>query len=37
MGHLVRKMAPFLLMEVAVLFLLLWFPQLSLVPLKWLM
>ena len=37
MGYLVRKMAPFLLMEVAVLFLLLWFPQLSLAPLKWLM
>ena len=37
MGHLVRKMAPFLLMEVAVLFLLLLFPKLSLVPLKWLM
>ncbi len=37
MGHLVRKMAPFLLMEVGVLFLLLFFPQLSLVPLKWLM
>ena len=37
MGHLVRKMAPFLLMEVAVLFLLLFFPKLSLVPLKWLM
>ena len=37
MGHLVRKMAPFLLMEVAVLFLLLFFPSLSLVPLKYLM
>jgi tripartite ATP-independent transporter DctM subunit len=37
MGHLVRKMAPFLLMEVGVLFLLLFFPKLSLVPLKWLM
>ena len=30
-------MAPFLLMEVGVLFLLLFFPKLSLVPLKWLM
>ncbi len=37
MGHLVRKMAPFLLMEIAVLFLLLFFPSLSLVPLKYLM
>ena len=37
MGYLVRKMAPFLIMEIAVLFLLLFFPQLSLVPLKWLM
>ena len=37
MGHLVRKMAPFLIMEIAVLFLLLLFPSLSLVPLKYLM
>ncbi|MFT3963269.1 TRAP transporter large permease [Propionivibrio sp.] len=37
MGYLVRKMMPFLLMECAVLFLLLFFPKLSLVPLKWLM
>ena len=37
MGHLVRKMAPFLIMEIGVLFLLLFFPQLSLTPLKWLM
>jgi len=37
MGQLVRKMAPFLIMEMAVLFLLLFFPKLSLVPLKWLM
>lgn len=37
MGHLVRKMMPFLLMEIAVLFLLLLFPSLSLVPLKYLM
>jgi len=37
MGHLVRKMAPFLIMEIAVLFLLLFFPSLSLVPLKYLM
>ncbi len=36
MGNLVRKMAPFLLMEVLVLFLLLFFPKLSLVPMKWL-
>ena len=37
LGYLVRKMAPFFLMEVAVLFLLLFFPTLSLTPLKWLM
>lgn len=37
MGNLVRKMAPFLLMEIGVLFLLLLFPKLSLIPLKWLM
>jgi tripartite ATP-independent transporter DctM subunit len=37
MGYLVRKMAPFLILEMCVLFLLLMFPQLSLVPLKWLM
>jgi TRAP-type C4-dicarboxylate transport system permease large subunit len=37
MSYLVRKMAPFLIMEIAVLFLLLFFPSLSLVPLKWLM
>ena len=37
MGYLVRKMMPFLLMECGVLFLLLFFPKLSLVPLKWLM
>lgn len=37
LGYLVRKMAPFFLMEVAVLFLLLFFPVLSLAPLKWLM
>lgn len=36
MGYLVRKMAPFLLMEAAVLFSLLLFPKLSLIPLKWL-
>ena len=36
MGNLVRKMAPFLLMEVLVLFILLFFPKLSLVPMKWL-
>ena len=37
MGHLVRKMAPFLILEICVLFLLLMFPQLSLIPLKYLM
>lgn len=37
LGYLMRKMAPFFLMEVAVLFLLLFFPALSLTPLKWLM
>jgi tripartite ATP-independent transporter DctM subunit len=37
LGYLVRKMAPFFLMEVAVLFVLLFFPVLSLKPLKWLM
>jgi tripartite ATP-independent transporter DctM subunit len=37
LGYLVRKMAPFFLMEVAVLFVLLFFPALSLKPLKWLM
>lgn len=37
LAYLVRKMAPFFLMEVAVLFLLLFFPALSLTPLKWLM
>lgn len=36
MGHLVRKMLPFLLLEMCVLFLLLFFPQLSIVPMKWL-
>jgi tripartite ATP-independent transporter DctM subunit len=36
MPHLVRKLAPFLLLEVAMLFLLLMFPQLSIVPMKWL-
>ena len=36
MGYLVRKMLPFLLMEIGVLFLLLFFPKLSLVPLKYL-
>lgn len=36
MGYLVRKMAPFLLMEAAVLLSLLLFPKLSLIPLKWL-
>ena len=36
MSSLVRKMAPFLLMEILVLFLLLFFPKLSLIPMKWL-
>ena len=36
MGYLVHKMAPFLLMEAAVLLTLLLFPKLSLIPLKWL-
>jgi TRAP-type C4-dicarboxylate transport system permease large subunit len=36
LNNLVRKMAPFLLMEVLVLFLLLFFPSLSVVPMKWL-
>ena len=36
MGYLVRKMAPFLLMEAAVLLTLLLFPKISLIPLKWL-
>jgi tripartite ATP-independent transporter DctM subunit len=37
LGYLVRKMAPMLIMEIFVLFLLLLIPELSLVPLKWLM
>ncbi|GHU19434.1 dehydroascorbate transporter [Betaproteobacteria bacterium] len=36
MGQLVRKMLPFLLLEVCMLLLLLFFPQLSIVPMKWL-
>ena len=36
-SNLVVQMLPFLLVEVAMLFLLLFFPSLSLVPLKWLM
>jgi TRAP-type C4-dicarboxylate transport system permease large subunit len=36
LGPLVRKMLPFLLMEVAMLFLLLLFPKLSIEPMKWL-
>ena len=36
-ANLVRNMLPFLLVEVLMLFLLLFFPSLSLVPLKWLM
>lgn len=37
LGELVRRMLPFVLVETAVLVLLIFFPQLSLVPLKWLM
>ncbi|MBQ1539235.1 MAG: TRAP transporter large permease subunit, partial [Desulfovibrio sp.] len=36
-SHLVKKLMPFLLLEIAVLFLLLFFPQLSIVPMNWLM
>ena len=36
-GRLIRGLLPFLLVEVLILFLLLFFPPLSLVPLKWLM
>ena len=36
MSNLVRKMAPFLIMEIFVLFLLLFFPSLSVMPMKWL-
>ncbi len=36
MSNLVRKMAPFLIMEVLVLVLLLLFPKLSVIPMKWL-
>jgi TRAP-type C4-dicarboxylate transport system permease large subunit len=36
MGHLVRKLLPFLLVEVIMLFVLLLFPDLSIVPMKWL-
>ncbi|MDR2800956.1 MAG: TRAP transporter large permease [Desulfovibrio sp.] len=35
--YLVRKMLPFILVEVTILFLLAYFPALSLTPLKWLM
>ncbi|MDR3357658.1 MAG: TRAP transporter large permease [Desulfovibrio sp.] len=35
--NLVRKMLPFILVEIAILFLLVYFPKLSLVPLGWLM
>ncbi|MDR2695071.1 MAG: TRAP transporter large permease subunit, partial [Deltaproteobacteria bacterium] len=37
LGELVTKMMPFVLMEIAILFLLVYFPQLSLAPLRWLM
>ncbi len=36
-SYLVKKLMPFLLVEIAMLFLLLFFPSLSLVPLSWLM
>jgi TRAP-type C4-dicarboxylate transport system permease large subunit len=36
MGHLVRKLLPFLLLEVFMLLMLLLFPDLSIVPMKWL-
>jgi TRAP-type C4-dicarboxylate transport system permease large subunit len=36
MGHLVRKLLPFLLVEVVMLFVLLLFPDLSIIPMKWL-
>ncbi|MDR2054759.1 MAG: TRAP transporter large permease [Desulfovibrio sp.] len=35
--NLVRKMLPFILVEVVILFLLVYFPKLSLVPMRWLM
>jgi tripartite ATP-independent transporter DctM subunit len=35
--NLVRKMLPFVLVEIAILFLLVYFPKLSLVPMGWLM
>ena len=35
--QLVKKMLPFVLIEIAILFLLVYFPKLSLVPLSWLM
>jgi TRAP-type C4-dicarboxylate transport system permease large subunit len=35
--RLVRKMLPFVLVEVVILFLLVYFPKLSLVPMRWLM
>ena len=37
LGELVSKMLPFVLMEIAILFLLAYFPKLSLVPLRLLM
>jgi TRAP-type C4-dicarboxylate transport system permease large subunit len=36
MGQLVRKMLPVLLLEIAMLLLLVFFPQLSIAPMKWL-
>jgi tripartite ATP-independent transporter DctM subunit len=37
LAQLVRKLLPFVLMEIAILFLLTYFPKLSLIPLGWLM
>jgi tripartite ATP-independent transporter DctM subunit len=37
LGQLVAKMLPFIIMEIAILFLLAYFPKLSLIPLGWLM
>jgi tripartite ATP-independent transporter DctM subunit len=37
LGELVTKMLPFVLVEIVILFLLVYFPQLSLTPLRWLM
>ena len=37
LSNLVRKMLPFILVEIVILFLLVYFPKLSLVPMRWLM